>query len=68
MPPSGSHGRSFFHCDACALSSTGRRYGARSAFRLASYVNGNVSAYSSMKKSNGLITIMSATTPTVILR
>ena len=32
------------------------------------YSNGNCSAYSSMKKSNGLITFMSATRPTVIVR
>ena len=36
--------------------------------RLGSYSNGKYSAYSSMKKSNGLITIRSATRPTVIER
>ena len=50
------------------VSATGARYGARSARSPGSYSNGNRSAYSSTKKSNGLITVRSATSPTVMSR
>ncbi|SHV83074.1 Uncharacterised protein [Mycobacteroides abscessus subsp. abscessus] len=51
-----------------SASSTGRRYGLRSSSRLSGYAKGTVSAHSSMKKSNGLMTLRSAISPTVMLR
>ena len=54
--------------ESTSSSSTGRRYGLRSSSRSLGYSNGKVSAYSSMKKSNGLMTFMSAISPTVMVR
>ena len=49
-------------------SSTGRRYGLRSSASAFGYSKPICSAQSSMKKSNGLTTFMSAISPTVIVR
>ncbi len=51
--------------DSIVPDGSGCRYDASSIFSCGSYRNGNCSAYFSVKKSNGLMTVRSATRSTV---